>query len=95
MNKPYIISFTCEKGKENFKNYQRQWGRNKKEILTYELTLSPPENHGDLQYSSQNDQFFPFLWSSCTIIKSCIDTHGIITRRLNDVNVQCVCLCCA
>lgn len=37
MNKSYIISFTCEKGKENFKNYQIQWGRNKKEALKIAL----------------------------------------------------------
>lgn len=37
MNKSYIISFTCEKGKENFKNYQIQWGKNKKEALKIAL----------------------------------------------------------
>ena len=37
MNKPYIISFTCEKGKENFKSYQIQWGRNKNEALKIAL----------------------------------------------------------
>lgn len=39
MNKPYIISFTCEKGKENFKNYQIQWGKSKKDALKKALEL--------------------------------------------------------
>lgn len=37
MNKLYIISFACEKGEESFKNYQIQWGRNKKEALKIAL----------------------------------------------------------
>lgn len=39
MNKPYIISFACWKEKDNYMNYQIQWGKSKKDALKKALEL--------------------------------------------------------